>query len=146
MKNLLLLFVLLLSLVSGCWAQTTGKHDGNQLLEDCGALIRHADSGFKVSDDSYGAHWCLGYIQGFVGGLDVMAMAESKTYEDYQKRKTSYVCFPEGSSYGQDVRVVVKWLNDHPETLHEDANTLTFTALRNAFPCDSSKATKAEKH
>jgi len=48
----------------------------------------------------------------------------------------SMICIPqEASSVAQLVRVVVKWLRDHPERLHEQMTILTLEALRDAFPC-----------
>lgn len=130
--------LILVLLVSACWAQTNttpSRRDGNQLLQDCGSLIRHADADFRSATDTYGAHWCLGYIDGFLEGFDAFALAHGKTYEEYETLRSIYVCFPSASTIGQDARVLVKWLNDHPERLHEDANLLTFTAFQSAYPC-----------
>ncbi len=44
-------------------------------------------------------------------------------------------CRPEGTTLVQNVRVVVKWLKDHPERLHERADTLILQALKTGFPC-----------
>jgi hypothetical protein len=44
-------------------------------------------------------------------------------------------CIPIGVSTGQGARVVIKYLRDHPEQLHEDGPILTFNALIAAFPC-----------
>jgi hypothetical protein len=44
-------------------------------------------------------------------------------------------CLPERASIAQLARVTVKWLQDHPEKLHEAAGGLIYTALHDAFPC-----------
>jgi hypothetical protein len=36
-------------------------------------------------------------------------------------------------------RIVVKWLKEHPETLHNDAAPLVLIALHDAFPCGEKK-------
>jgi Rap1a immunity proteins len=36
----------------------------------------------------------------------------------------------------QVVKVVVKWLNDHPEDLHFSAASIVARALQNGFPCN----------
>ena len=53
------------------------------------------------------------------------------------------MCFPDESTYGQDVRILVKWLTDHPELLHLDAGVVTFRALSEAYTCPKSGIKKA---
>ncbi len=45
------------------------------------------------------------------------------------------VCPPARVIYGQVTRVVLSYLDDHPEQLHEQSSTLTLRALQSAFPC-----------
>jgi Rap1a immunity proteins len=44
-------------------------------------------------------------------------------------------CLPDGTGSEQAIRIVVKYLNSHPEKLHKDAHILVVEALREAFPC-----------
>ncbi len=47
-------------------------------------------------------------------------------------------CVPEGKvTRLQKIRVVVKYLEDHPEKLHEPPSVLITRALNEAFPCKS---------
>ena len=46
------------------------------------------------------------------------------------------ICFPEGNSYGQVLKIVTKFLSNHPERLHEPMPVLVYNALVLAFPCD----------
>lgn len=49
-------------------------------------------------------------------------------------------CIPEGvTSTGQIALVLVKYLRDHPERLHESRGLLAFKALEAAFPCPKEK-------
>jgi hypothetical protein len=47
------------------------------------------------------------------------------------------VCFPKGNGVSNDqvVRIVVKWLQDHPQELHKGAESLVVCALHDSFPC-----------
>jgi hypothetical protein len=55
----------------------------------------------------------------------------------------SMICIPhEAGSPGQLARVVLKWLRDHPERLHEQVTILTLDALKDAFPCQANAPTK----
>jgi hypothetical protein len=135
--------------VSVCgWAQTSTqttpstKGDGNRLLQYCGALVRDADSSFKATTDKYGSDWCIGYLTGFAEGLDAMEMVVSNTFEEYSTMRTRYICFPDGSTIGQSARVLVKFLNDHPERLHENEGVLVLNAFQKAFPCESKPSPK----
>ena len=47
----------------------------------------------------------------------------------------SSVCIPSTASTGQHIRVVVKYLNEHPAELHLPEFTLVERALREAYPC-----------
>jgi hypothetical protein len=137
MRHTCLLVVLFVSVCG--WAQTTStfiNNDGNQLLENCGALVRHADAGFTAATNTSEAHWCVGYISGFREGFDAMAMVSTKTYEGYLTLKSTYICFPNEHTIGQDARVLVKFLSDHPERLHEAARILVLAAFEKAYPCE----------
>jgi hypothetical protein len=45
------------------------------------------------------------------------------------------VCPPYESTYGQEFRIVTKYLQDHPEELHLKNSDLVEKALAKAFPC-----------
>jgi hypothetical protein len=46
-------------------------------------------------------------------------------------------CIPSEVNQAQLARILVKWLRDHPERLHEQDFLLTFNALHEAFPCQA---------
>lgn len=94
-------------------ADDTHKTAGS-LLTDCGA--EHPADGVE-------AFWkghCLGMIEG-------MSVALNAT--------SSGVCLPDGVETGQLERVVIKWLQDHPERLHKSRLIEVRSALTAAFPC-----------
>ncbi len=45
------------------------------------------------------------------------------------------ICVPQDVTVGQEVRVVVKYIDDRPARLHEDFRDLALEALRAAWPC-----------
>lgn len=47
-----------------------------------------------------------------------------------------YICFPEGNTYYQTLKIVEKYISDHPEKMHEQVSVLTYNALVSAFPCN----------
>jgi hypothetical protein len=92
-----------------------GFQNGTTLLANCAHAARiDVDPAADLpSEDGF----CVGYIFG----------VDDATGRDH--------CRPEGTTLIQNVRVVVKYLNDHPEKLHEKASTLILQAFRDAFPC-----------
>ena len=62
---------------------------------------------------------CIGYVVG------VMSVVEY----------TNYFCRPDKSTHSQATLVVKKYLSEHPEKLHLDADGLVLHALIEAFPC-----------
>jgi len=69
----------------------------------------------------YGAT-CLGYVNGVVDAL----------------ASVSLFCLPEGVSREQIALVVKKYLAEHPEKLHIEADILVVRALEAAFSCTDS--------
>lgn len=58
---------------------------------------------------------------------------------DVESLVHSQVCIPTGTTNEQHLRVIVKYLRDHPEKLHEPAGSLSLEALKAAFPCRNEK-------
>jgi hypothetical protein len=45
------------------------------------------------------------------------------------------ICAPSRETYGQAVRVVTQWVEDHPEQQDESFADLAITAMQSAWPC-----------
>lgn len=110
----------------------TGKGNGNDLREACTAFISVYDTGSVDASMERGG-WCAGLLHGIVG--------MNSMYKGLARYKM-YFCPPEGYTNGQGIRIVVAYLNKHPERLHMDATTLVVHALHEAFPC--TQATEAK--
>ena len=68
---------------------------------------------------------CQLYLKGFLDGL----------HAEPGSNRISTVCLPEEFSMDQIRRVVVKWLENHPEKLHWYVAQAVRVALEEAFPC-----------
>ncbi|MBZ5662382.1 MAG: hypothetical protein LAO08_18425 [Acidobacteriia bacterium] len=76
---------------------------------------------------------CLGYITGFIDGYNIgMETDKSQTGSSHPS-----FCLPpkEPISGNQGLRIVVKWLNEHPERLQQPKQVLITLAFKDAFPC-----------
>jgi hypothetical protein len=135
-------------------SKQTVREDGNNLLDECSGLIRVADSSssIRASDvDMMKFMWCAGYLRAtrdyFVDvkvRLAVLGMIGLRiTGPDKVRGAASAmldpICDLDKISILQMARVVVKWLQDHPERLHEHESSLAREALTSAFPCKSSQ-------
>ena len=45
------------------------------------------------------------------------------------------VCLPKGVTTGQGLKVLIKYMEDHPEELHDRTAELAFRAFVKAWPC-----------
>jgi hypothetical protein len=105
---------------------------GDQLLM---MLTDESSSGMQANVNRYRA---MGYIQGLLDSYAVFSTRDPSL---------DVYCMPEqGVSSAQARILIVKWLREHPERLHEQARLLVFHALAEAFPCrDSSADRKADQ-
>lgn len=103
--------------------EATPKGMGMELLEECQAAERGTPS-------VQSAH-CLGYLNGIADGLDA--------WESFNKYHNGNLpppaCIPRSATMGELARVVVKFLNDHPNKLHESYRFLAILALADGYPC-----------
>jgi hypothetical protein len=110
------------------------KSDGNELLSNCKAFIDLASLDSKIKSNDLitiqGSGKCVGLLQG------VSKM--NRWYEIYLKNQTHenpLFCIPDGVTLGQKTLVVIKYLTEYPELLHEPDTVLIIKAFMQAFPC-----------
>ena len=94
-------------------SQAGAYYDGSKLLQLC------------ESDSAGECGACVGYIVGIVDSHDTMVKVT----------EVPMFCQPENATAGQLVKVVTKYLNEHPEDLHYSASSEVYGALMEAFPC-----------
>ena len=77
--------------------------------------------------DAGNSMYCFGLIEGVIN--------LNKIYE-VSLRKNALFCSPNSNiTNGQAARIVVKYMKEHPEVLHEPDFAVTINALIEAFPC-----------
>ena len=122
MKALLMAVALVGMLASGGAMAEDG--DGNELIVRCGEAVKAANG---ATLNSYAdANFCLGLTQGV---RHTMRILNEKLPPLYQ------TCFPSGITNGQGMRIVLKYLQDHPDRLHEQDSDLVYLAYKTAYPC-----------
>lgn len=151
------MFLIVCSLTPIYAQQRSFPKDGNGLLDACTLLMDVADSRSSISSlngdhftDSFGQlNWCAGYLEATressleteVNLALIRMMGVTLAGPDKKKREGALqllqgACIPDNASTLQLARVLVKWLREHPEKLHELKGTLTKAAFIDAFPCE----------
>jgi len=106
---------------------------GTELLETCtrvDSVTRRADNFDEWATDQIHTNMASGACFGFIQAVE--------QFDDL----ASAFCGPEHFTYGQARKIVIKYLNDHPEELHLPSAFLVGEALRVAFPCPVKKTTR----
>lgn len=98
---------------------------GNDIMSNCAGYDPAAET-FTPTDDqqAYKFGRCSGYIDAFVDASVILP-----TPPEWCIQPTGDI------PYKQIRGVVLKWLKDHPEQLHEPAITLFYKAAHEAWPC-----------
>ena len=133
MKRLLLLFVFFTT----SFSSSAFTQDGNKLLFGCSQVVKYLD-GVKKSLDS-DASYCMGLLKGFMHATTIGHGIYSNDRPNYKvegSKDKRGICLPQSVTISQSSRIIVKWLKDHPNKLHEDETILIFLALYQSFPCN----------
>jgi hypothetical protein len=113
----LLMAVLVMGWASPVWGEINFV-SGNALHEEC--QIAETDNVYYQADA-----YCIGYILG---------VFDAANGPDNGVAGFTF-CTPDEINLNQVRDIVVKWLSDHPQHRHHDANSLVATALREVWPC-----------
>jgi hypothetical protein len=118
--------ILLVTAMCLCSVASAQDADGNLLLKHCNVAIRFVDAPTSVtSQEAESGMYCMGLVRGIV---DTVMLFKNRV-------SPGRPCLTTEIKTSQAVRIVVKYLNDHPEQLHHDDSLLVVVALKTAFPC-----------
>jgi len=96
---------------------------GNEMADACREFLKERASPGK----EFRAGVCAGFVRGVT---DTLAAARLAAPEKI------FICLPtKGFTIGQATRVLMKYFDDHPETLNESAIVLAVQAYRAAYEC-----------
>ena len=94
----------------------------SELLPSTAEDLMHSCSGPDVPS---GQLWCQLYLKGYLDGL----------HAEPGSNRIQTVCLPDTFSMDQMRRVVLRWLENHPEKLNLYTTQAVRIALAEAFPC-----------
>jgi hypothetical protein len=119
----LLIFVFAVPLVSAqdhLWGGT-----GNEFLAGCGDMPDSSPTS-PTAPPEFDWGRCQGYVIGIDDGVQLAY--------DIVGQPQPY-CVPSEVTTGQLIRVLIKFIKDHPEKAHSKTKVLEVEAFINAFPC-----------
>ena len=123
-------FILLLLTLS-CFG-SSAQIDGNQLLQNCKPLFPYLLTGQRSASmtqaETIATGYCMGYVAGVTDTHVAWQLVEGKT-----NRLTHY-CLATDFKNGQVILVFKKYMEAHPEEVHDRADLIIYRALRDAFP------------
>jgi len=102
---------------------------GNAFVRTCSGIDK--DDKDKTHLDVQNGMACLGYIDGLKDGV----IAEIVFAQSEHKNVPKPYCVPDGVEMRQLIRIVLKYIEDHPETAHMRTPPLAVLAWRKTFPC-----------
>jgi len=124
-----LILAIVLLLAEAALASPTG----NDVLKNCQTAVRSFDNNGASVSELTDVGWCEGWVR---AALELTRSYNDLTDFTKQKPTVLQFCLPEsGIPLIQAIRVVVKYLQQHPDQLHEDGMGLTIAALKGSFPC-----------
>jgi hypothetical protein len=113
--------------------------DGISLLRACKGLLNLdvSKAPVQVAEELAHGSYCAGFINGM---MDMNSQYQGLVLPP----NTGFFCVQkEGLETEQAVRVVVKYMEEHPEQLHLPKRLLVFLALSAAFPCEGNEVPTA---
>ncbi len=128
-----------LAAVLCCAAEPLMADTGRDLAAQCQQALRLNVLGVEALDvdEVIEGVYCVGYIGGL---LDGMIVAEEEI-EPRSARARPTVCLPpDGVDMAQAVRVVLAWLEGHPDDLAEPARVVVHRALVDSCPCERKRS------
>ncbi len=128
MKSVLTLIVLACSCSVLAQKPENLSESGNAFVRTCSALDIKNASSWQTSESMM----CMGYVEGFIEASWVDWNYQKQIAA---KQTTQYFCNPNNVENAQLVRIVLKYINDHPEKANRQTAELTSLALSEAFPC-----------
>lgn len=129
MKRVMLLVIMLPVVTLGQSAGEALQESGNAFVRRCSVVEKERD--LTAVDQAY-QMTCSAYVSGFVQGA-VFAADFVRSRAD--RKGPPVYCQIEGVEAGQLVKIVLKYIREHPETAHLPAGILAGRAFQKAFPC-----------
>jgi hypothetical protein len=101
---------------------------GNAFVRVCSTL----DKEHRSDEELLNTAMCIAYIDGYRDGVTTAI-----TYAELHSKTgvPKAYCAPSEVEDGQAAKVVIKYIQDHPEEAHQRTFIIVLKSFANAFPC-----------
>lgn len=135
MKKTIFIIIILLCF---CTPAISSQVDtGLDLLKACKnaiSVFEHRASNIDIIEVSMGSSFCVGYIRGVSDTTKISYFGIMGKNGDLVA-PFHYFCTPNEVGTEQEIRIVIKYLENHPEKLNQPMLYIIINALSAAFPC-----------
>ncbi len=115
---------ILLSLIVALFIMATSMPvESNETLTTGNDLVRYCEKENRI-ERKYYSGYCDGVIRGFIDGVNFGMRA---------------ICLPENITHSQLRKIIMKYLEDRPEILHQWYGLLIANAFTKVFPCEETE-------
>ena len=124
MKSIVLLIASIVVVPALVEAQSNAMDTTEALASSCRLYVQLTTSQAvpAMSSDKYiQTGFCIGYVAGFAHALSLAGI--------------SAFCLPDGINLSDAVKSFLKYVDEHPQELHQSAKVTVSHALQNAYPC-----------
>ena len=132
-----MLHVLTAIVLGGAVMSEAFGYTAEDLRKDCETAVNCIEDEASCKDVSR-LTGCLAFIDGFRNGHYVGMVDGTKENlgREELNRKYGRMCVPNAASHAQLARIYLKYINDHPEELHDLAWAQLYLSWAFAFPCE----------
>tara|TARA_R110001592_G_scaffold359953_2_gene667576 strand:+ start:264 stop:659 length:396 start_codon:yes stop_codon:yes gene_type:complete len=119
--------IIFLSLAANVnFVQANGS--GNELINDCQLFVDFMDSKQETfkADEYVKLGRCIGISRAVRATMQILISNDNSPLK---------ICWPKDGTDGQTARIIVKYLKENPEKLHQDGIQLAMSSLNIAFAC-----------
>jgi hypothetical protein len=103
--------------------------NGMSLLNACESFEKITNERSDINlEEASDATYCAGLVSGISSTQIIYS-------DELPKNNKLKVCWPKGTNNAQNIKVVLKYLRDHPAELHLPGTLLIFKAFLEAYGC-----------
>lgn len=125
-----MVLAMLLSVMTNAQSATeTLEVSGNAFVRQCSAVGKEHD---LSTSDKANQMTCAAYVSGFAEGV---AFVTDSVQSKVGQQVPPVYCPGEGIEAGQLVKIVLKYIREHPEAAHLRTFILVGRSFQKAFPC-----------
>ena len=133
MKYLLLFVCFAATLCSAQNEPAYFRHGNAEVIVDMCRSVTYYNAAEQTIPKEHGYEFglCTGFIEGVVDDESSNFAIQRTAKQKVQHNE----CVPDGVTVAQLAKIVVKYADDHPESLNQPAAWFVHMALKKAFPC-----------